>query len=115
MPPTIIYNVLELSRFQHIIFKLFTMFSPRRATYFLMFFYCIFVSNGGEIKGYDSPMQCNNIDCPKYDVIHSEKEFEIRSYTQALIYGLAIPQLYRNYSWLVMAMLYKSKSFSNFI
>lgn len=63
------------------------MISSRNVAYFFMFYYCILLvkeCKGGEIKGYDSPIQCNEVDCPKYNVIHSEKEFEIRSYSQAL-------------------------------
>lgn len=63
-----------------------TMFSSK-TLYLFLFFSCIVVREckGVEIKGYNPPTHClTTVDCPKYNVIHSEKEFEIRNYSEAL-------------------------------
>ncbi|KAI3447191.1 hypothetical protein Pfo_003856 [Paulownia fortunei] len=59
------------------------MFSPRRALYFLfVFLYLVLSECQGE--GYKPAPNCARYECPSYSVVHSEKDFEIRSYQDAL-------------------------------
>lgn len=63
--------------------------SPSRKTILLIIFSCIVLQKckGRESKGYGGdgpPVQCKNINCPSFTIIHSEKEFEIRNYNQSL-------------------------------
>lgn len=37
-----------------------------------------------EGKGYEEPLNCKKLECPSYEVIDSQKEYEIRSYKNAL-------------------------------
>ncbi|XP_047946024.1 uncharacterized protein LOC125192480 [Salvia hispanica] len=61
----------------------------RMTLWLLVIFSCIIVQKckGHETRGYGGdgpPVQCNKIECPAFTIIHSEKEFEIRNYSQAL-------------------------------
>ncbi|KAI3459504.1 hypothetical protein Pfo_016167 [Paulownia fortunei] len=58
------------------------MFLPRRTLCLLMFLYLVISECKGE--GYKPAHNCINVECPPYSVVHSEKEFEIRSYKDAL-------------------------------
>ncbi|KAL6503508.1 hypothetical protein OROGR_025431 [Orobanche gracilis] len=58
------------------------MFSPTRALCLLIFLYI--VASECKAEGYDQPLQCAHVECPPYSVIHSEEEFEIRSYMDVL-------------------------------
>ncbi|KAI3459505.1 hypothetical protein Pfo_016168 [Paulownia fortunei] len=58
------------------------MFSPRRAFCLLMFLYLVPSECKGD--GYKPAPNCTSVECPPYNVVHSEKEFEIRSYKDAL-------------------------------
>lgn len=65
--------------------QIIAMMSQRRAssTTMLLIFVVAFVSQcKGE--GYPPASNCARLECPPYTVAHSEKEFEIRSYKDAL-------------------------------
>ncbi|KAK6151997.1 hypothetical protein DH2020_014632 [Rehmannia glutinosa] len=56
-------------------------FSPRKAVYFLFVF---LVLSQCMVYGYPPAPTCARYECPSYSVVQSEKEFEIRSYKDAL-------------------------------
>ncbi|KAK6145940.1 hypothetical protein DH2020_019809 [Rehmannia glutinosa] len=58
------------------------MFSSTRALCVLIFLYFVALKCKGE--GYKPLPNCTYVECPQYSVIHSEKEFEIRSYKDAV-------------------------------
>ncbi|KAK4432833.1 Heme-binding protein 2 [Sesamum alatum] len=67
------------------------MSSPRTAVCVFVFL-CLFVSEcKGADEGYPPAETCSRLECPPYKVIQTQKEFEIRSYDQAL--WLASPKI----------------------
>ena len=61
----------------------------RKILCLLVIFSCIDVQEckGLKARGYGGdgpPVQCKKVDCPTFNIIHSEKEFEIRNYSQSL-------------------------------
>ncbi|KAK6145941.1 hypothetical protein DH2020_019810 [Rehmannia glutinosa] len=58
------------------------MFSLCNALCFLMFLFVVPLECKSE--GYEPASNCSTVECPPYVVIYSQKEFEIRSYKEAL-------------------------------
>ncbi|KAL3623613.1 hypothetical protein CASFOL_032429 [Castilleja foliolosa] len=59
------------------------MFSPRKALFFLFVFVIVSKCMGGQDQAYPTAKNCKTHECPSYTVVHSQKEFEIRSYKEA--------------------------------
>ncbi|KAK6126779.1 hypothetical protein DH2020_039487 [Rehmannia glutinosa] len=57
------------------------MFSPKKALYFLFVFLVLSQCKGAS---YEPAPNCGRLECPPYSVVQSGKEFEIRSYKDAL-------------------------------
>ncbi|KAL8035988.1 hypothetical protein ABFX02_12G130300 [Erythranthe guttata] len=68
------------------------MFPPRRAAILSTFICVLFLWECNGEEGYTPAPNCARLECPSYSVVHTEKEYEIRSYNNALwVSGPTIP------------------------
>lgn len=62
-----------------------SMSSPRTVAVCVFVFVCLFVSEcKGVDEGYKPAPTCARLECPPYKLVHTQKEFEIRSYDEGL-------------------------------
>lgn len=50
---------------------------------FVLLVLSVSVAEHIEGKGYEKPLNCGHLECAPYTLIHSQPEFEIRSYSKA--------------------------------